>query len=100
VSALVLQSTFSSTGAMARKSFIPGFLVRDRFDNRRAVAEFPGPVLLMHGIRDDVIPFSHAEALAGAREGLEITRLDCAHNDCTPLWPDVVASLKAFLHVR
>lgn len=100
VSALVLQSTFSSTGAMARESFLPGFLVRDRFDNRRAVEEFSGPVLLMHGIRDDVISFSHAETLAAAREGLEITRLDCAHNDCTPLWPEVVEAVKVFLNAH
>ena len=54
----------------------------------------------MHGIRDDVISFSHAETLAGAREGLEIIRLDCAHNDCTPLWPEVVEAMKVFLYVR
>lgn len=97
ISALVLQSTFSSANAFARQNLVPGFLVRDRFDNRRAVSDFSGPVLLMHGIRDDVIPYAHAEALAAAREGLDITDMDCAHNDCAPLWPEVVASLTAFL---
>ena len=97
VGALVLQSTFSSAKAIARGSFVPGFLVRDRFDNRRAVSDFSGPVLLMHGIRDDVIPYAHAEALAAAREGLDITELDCAHNDCAPQWPEIMASLTAFL---
>ena len=97
VGALVLQSTFSSAGAMARGMFVPGFLVRDRFDNRRAVSEFSGPVLLMHGIHDDVIPYAHAKALAAAREGLDITDLDCAHNDCAPEWPEIVASVTAFL---
>ncbi len=97
IGALVLQSTFSSASAVAREMFVPGFLVRDRFDNRRAVSEFSGPVLLMHGLRDDVIPYAHAEALAAAREGLDITELDCAHNDCAPEWPRIVASLTAFL---
>jgi pimeloyl-ACP methyl ester carboxylesterase len=97
VRALVFQSTFSSASAIARENFVPGFLVRDRFDNRRAVSDFSGPVLLMHGIRDDVIPYAHAEALAAAREGLDITELDCAHNDCAPQWPEIVASLTAFL---
>ena len=97
IRALVLQSTFSSASAFARENFVPGFLVRDRFDNRRAVSDFSGPVLLMHGIRDDVIPYAHAEALAAAREGLDITELDCAHNDCAPEWPEIVASLTAFL---
>jgi len=34
-----------------RENFVPSFLVLDRFDNRRAVADFSGPVLLMHGDR-------------------------------------------------
>ena len=97
IRALVLQSTFSSASAIARGNFVPGFLVRDRFDNRRAISDFPGPVLLMHGIRDDVIPYTHAEALAAAREGLDITDINCAHNDCAPEWPEIVASLTAFL---
>ncbi len=97
VRALVLQSTFSSAAAIARESMVPGFLVRDRFDNQRAVADFSGPILLMHGIEDDVIPYSHAETLAGAREGLEINEIDCAHNDCAREWPTVVEYLTEFL---
>lgn len=97
IRALVLQSTFSSATQFARENLVPGFLVRDRFDNRRAVSDFSGPILLMHGIRDDVIPYAHAEALAAAREGLDIIQLDCAHNDCAPEWPEIVASVTAFL---
>jgi fermentation-respiration switch protein FrsA (DUF1100 family) len=97
IRALVLQSTFSSAKRFARENFFPGFLVRDRFDNRRAISDFSGPVLLMHGIRDDVIPYSHAEALAATREGVDITDMDCAHNDCAPAWPEVLASLTTFL---
>jgi hypothetical protein len=90
---LVLLSTSNSASAFARENFVPGFLVGDRFDNRRAVSYFSGLGLLMHGIRDDAIPY----ALAAAHEGLEITELDCAHNDCAPEWPEIVASLTAFL---
>lgn len=97
VAALVLQSTFTSTAEMARAMLLPGFLVRDRFDNRRVVAEFGGPVLLMHGVADDVIPFVHAEGLAGARDGLEVTVLDCAHNDCGSEWSHIADALTAFL---
>jgi pimeloyl-ACP methyl ester carboxylesterase len=97
VRALALQSTFTSTAALARRALLPGFLVLDRFDNVRAVAEFEGPVLLMHGVEDDVIPYEHAEGLASAREGLEVTQIDCAHNDCDPQWPAIVSSLTAFL---
>lgn len=97
VGALALQSTFTSTAALARSMLLPGFLVRDRFDNRRAVESFQGPVLVMHGVDDDVIPYRHAEGLASAREDLTVTVIDCAHNDCGPAWPDIVANLTAFL---
>lgn len=97
VAALILQSTFSSTMAAARAMLVPGFLVRDRFDNVRAVRTFEGPVLLMHGPADDVLPFAHAERLARARDGLEITPIDCAHNDCGRVWSDIRSSILAFL---
>jgi pimeloyl-ACP methyl ester carboxylesterase len=97
VGALVLQSTFTSTADMARSMLLPGFLVRDRFDNCRAVNDFDGPVLVMHGVADDVIPYAHGEALAGVRDGLEVTQLDCAHNDCGPQWPLIMATLTEFL---
>ena len=97
VRALALQSTFSSSAAMARAAFLPGFLVLDRFDPRHAVADFEGPVLLMHGPEDEVIPYAHALSLASAREGLDVVEIDCGHNDCAPTWPDIVTSLTAFL---
>lgn len=97
VSALALQSTFTSAAALAREALLPGFLVRDRFDNQRAVATFEGPVLVMHGVEDDVIPYEHAEGLASMRDGLEVTEIDCAHNDCGPEWPAIRANLLGFL---
>jgi len=97
VAALILQSTFTSAAAMAREMLLPGFLVRDRFDNRRAVSAFVGPVLLMHGVDDDVISYAHAQGLASAREGLGVTLIDCAHNDCGSEWPHIVSTLTHFL---
>jgi hypothetical protein len=97
VGALVLQSTFASTASLAHAVLLPGFLVRDRFDNERAVGSFAGPVLLMHGPTDEVIPYAHAERLAGAREGLEVVDLDCAHNDCALEWPHIEANVVRFL---
>lgn len=97
VAALVLQSTFSSAMAVARSTLVPGFLVRDRFDNVEVVERFERPVLLMHGPDDDVLPYSHAETLAEAREGLRITTIDCAHNDCARVWPDIRDHIVDFL---
>ena len=100
VRALALQSTFSSATRIAREMFVPGFLVRDRFDNLRAVAEFQGPVLLMHGVDDEVIPYAHAETLASVRAGLAVTQIDCGHNDCASEWLSIVETLAAFLRTN
>jgi pimeloyl-ACP methyl ester carboxylesterase len=97
VRALALQSTFSSAMRVARELFVPGFLVLDRFDNARAVYEFEGPVLLLHGVTDEVISYAHAETLASVRPGLGITEIPCGHNDCAEAWPTIVASLADFL---
>lgn len=97
VAALALQSTFSPAVAMAREVFVPGFLVRDRWDNVGAVAGFAGPVLLMHGPSDEVIPYAHAQRLADARAGLKVKQIPCGHNDCAPLWSDIVGLLVDFL---
>jgi len=100
VKALILQSTFSSMAALARRSFgAPGFLLRDRYDVARDVAEFEGPVLLIHGTRDEVIPYPHAERIAGVRDGLEVVALDCGHNDCAPLWGEIRGRIARFLEI-
>jgi uncharacterized protein len=96
--ALVLLSTFTSAGDMAWQGFrVPPFAVRDRFDNRRAVQMFDGPVLVLHGRADDIIPFRHAERLAGLRDGLQVIPLDCAHNDCLAVWPEVAEHVLALI---
>jgi len=82
---------------IARELFVPGFLVRDRWDNARGVAQFDGPVLVMHGLADEVIPYDHAERVVRARTGLAVTRISCGHNDCLSAWPAIVAELTAFL---
>lgn len=97
VAALILQSTFSSTARIAWEVMMPGFLVLDRFDNVAAIRGFDGPILLMHGPTDDVIPFAHGQRLAAARGGLTLHEIDCAHNDCGRIWPDVVARVADFL---
>ena len=57
LAALVLESTFTSVRAMAPELFrVPGFLVRDPFDNLEVVRAFAGPILLLHGERDQIDP--------------------------------------------
>ena len=67
--ALILVSTFTSIRSMAAKYLAPGFLVRDPFDNLSVVTEYRKPILIIHGMRDDIIPHAHGRA-AAPRPGL------------------------------
>ncbi|HEX5817736.1 MAG TPA: prolyl oligopeptidase family serine peptidase [Gemmatimonadales bacterium] len=83
--ALILESAFTDTRRFARSVGAPGLLVRDQFDNRAALLAYHGPVLLLHGEHDDIVPIAHGEALA-AVAGVELRRMPCGHNDCARAW--------------
>ncbi|GLI38037.1 alpha/beta hydrolase [Geobacter hydrogenophilus] len=84
LAAIILQSPFTSTRPFARRMLLPGFLVRDVFDNRHALAAYSGPVLVLHGIHDDIIPVGHGRELARTARRGRLVELACAHNDCPP----------------
>ena len=84
--ALILMSCFKSVSAFAVRYLAPAFLIRDPFDNLSAVRQYQGPVLVMHGKFDEVVPFGHGQALhAAARNGKMIV-YEAGHNDCPPDW--------------
>jgi fermentation-respiration switch protein FrsA (DUF1100 family) len=92
--ALILLSTFTSVADMAYASFfVPRFLVKDPFDNLAVLEKLDRPVLIVHGRRDDVVPYAHAERLARVAPRATRVSYDCAHNDCPPdaraYWDDV-----------
>jgi fermentation-respiration switch protein FrsA (DUF1100 family) len=87
VAALVLESSFTSVRAFAPQFGAPGFLVRDPFDNQAVVARYRGPLLIIHGDHDEVIPTRHGRALAAAAPQAELHLLPCGHNDCPRPWP-------------
>ena len=87
VGALVLESTFTSVRRMALRFAAPGFLVRDPFDNLSLVRRFTKPLLIIHGVTDDIIPVWHGRALARAAPSAELQLLPCGHNDCPRPWP-------------
>jgi len=69
-SAVILRSTFTSIPDLAYRFAVPGFLVRSRFENRKALAALNLPVLIAHAKDDEIIPFSHAGVLLkAARHG-------------------------------
>lgn len=86
--AVILMSPFASTAAFARARAVPGFLVRDRWDNVDALRAARVPVLVAHGRRDDVIPPAHACEL-GQLPNVMLDWHECGHNDCpwdSPSW--------------
>jgi fermentation-respiration switch protein FrsA (DUF1100 family) len=95
LSALILESTFTSARSMAAGLGVPGFLVRDPFENLSLVREFREPLLLLHGERDRVIPVRHAHALSEAAPGAELVLMPCGHNDCPRPTDTVLAFLSA-----
>lgn len=98
VAALILQSPFKSVAAMAAERFyLPPFLARDRFDNEAILRSYDGPVLVLHGTRDRVVPYTHGAALASLAARGQLISQDCAHNDCPPSWPEFVNQVESFL---
>jgi pimeloyl-ACP methyl ester carboxylesterase len=65
---LVLQSPYTSIRdvACAYIGATATYLLADRWNNRENLAEVDCPVLVMHGDKDTVIPFSHSENLLEA----------------------------------
>lgn len=95
--AVVLQSTFVSVSEMSRRYYVPSFLVRDPFDNESALRAIKCPVLIVHGKRDSLIPFEHAQRLHVAAAGSKLIAYDCDHNDCPPDWNAFMRDVLAFL---
>jgi len=97
--ALVLQSTFTSIRQLARRFLMPGFLVRDPYDNLEVVRRLTCPVLVAHGRRDSLIPFEHAmdlRAAAGDRARL-VAYPEAGHNNCPPDWSAFWDEVERFL---
>jgi len=61
--AMVLDSTFTSVPAVARRFLVPPFLIRHQFRTDRVLADARWPVLLSHGTNDTIIPHRHSEQL-------------------------------------
>jgi len=94
---LILMSTFTSARSFAKRYLAPSFLVRDPFDNLAAVGEYQGPVLVMHGRHDTLIPFSHGQALHQAARQGKLVSYEAGHNDCPPDWKVFWEDIEAFL---
>ena len=100
VAALILQSTFTRIPEFAEDFYVPGFLVKDEFDNLDALRSYSNPVLILHGRQDGLVPFSHARRLAEISENAELIAYDCGHNDCPPRWEMFWEDVSRFLQTN
>jgi fermentation-respiration switch protein FrsA (DUF1100 family) len=86
---LVLQSTFTSVRDVARKHypFIPAALVPDAYPSLERIRSLRAPLLVLHGDCDELIPVSHAGALADAAPEPKTLRVfpGTGHNDLVVL---------------
>lgn len=89
LAAMILESTFTSVPELALDRGVPGFLFKNRFETLSTVQSFPGPILLLHGQRDNFIPVRHAWRLHAAAPGSEIQVMPCGHLDCPRSWPSI-----------
>lgn len=94
LAALCIESSFSSLHDLVRELGYPTWLLRDRFDVRKVVAQHDAPVWIAHGRHDAIIPFSHAKRLHAANPASELVPLTCGHNDCPRPWSELLSFLE------
>jgi fermentation-respiration switch protein FrsA (DUF1100 family) len=80
VGGLILQSAFTSVYRVLTQVRVLPF---DYFENERKLGRVSCPVQVMHGRRDEVIPFAHGEALFAAAAGPKrfLPAPNAGHND-------------------
>jgi hypothetical protein len=98
--ALILMSTFTSVRSFAKQFLVPSFLVRDPFDNLTVIKNYPGPVLILHGRRDEVIPFTHGQKLYKSVQNGKMIAYEAGHNNCPPDWNVFWRDMADFLRDR
>jgi hypothetical protein len=86
--AMILQSTFTSVPDVA-PWWAAGILVQDPFDNIACVERFEGPILVLHGTADTLIPVENAHTLVEHAADATLVLDDAGHNDMPPHWEDI-----------
>jgi pimeloyl-ACP methyl ester carboxylesterase len=90
--ALILESSFPSLDIFTAGYWAPSFLLRDHFDNLSTVEHFAGPVLVIHGRDDRLIPWQEGRRLAAAAKHATFRLYECGHGcwdpEHLPFWKD------------
>lgn len=99
-SALILQSTFTSISDIAWNLFrAPSFAITDKYDSMSALARLDAPTLILHGRRDELVPYSHGLRLHHRIPKSQLVSCDAGHNDLEhsdiDYWEAVLGFLQA-----
>jgi hypothetical protein len=99
---LVLEAAFDSAVAVGKRAYpiLPvSWLLRDRFESDRKIAEVHAPLLMLHGTEDDIIPLAHGRRLyERANEPKRFVEIEGAgHNDLRLAGDAYFGPLDAFL---
>lgn len=101
VSAVILESTFSSMEAMAKKvcPFFPIWILQSRFDSLVKIGSLGVPLLMIHSREDEIVPFECGENLFKiASYPKTFIELTGAHNDAFITNQDMIKKkMKSFL---
>lgn len=97
VAGLILESTFvSAYRVVTRLRLLP----MDPFPSERTLRQVEAPVLVMHGRRDEVVPFSHGRRLYAAARGpkSKLWLDEATHNDVWVVgWDTAAEAVRRFL---
>ena len=85
VAAVIVDSSFVSTGDMAKEiyPFLPTSLfITMKYDTVSKIGGVEAPVLVIHSVEDDIVPYSHGQRIFGAaKEPKSLINLRGGHND-------------------
>jgi hypothetical protein len=79
-SAVVMESPFRSVASFAWRYGVPPALVKNPFRSDEAVTKLACPVLILHSRQDEIVPYSHGEALAALNPLATLVPLEGSHN--------------------
>lgn len=93
--AVIVESTFMSIRAMAHGA--PEILLTDNYDTISALLAYQGPILIIHGIKDKVVPVKHAIEMKKQIPSAKLILYDCGHSDGPPNWGEYWKDITEFL---
>ena len=96
-SAVVMESPFRSVASFAWRYGVPPALVKNPFRSDEAIPKLACPILILHSRQDEIVPFSHGEALASLNPSATLVALEGSHNSGLSLTRSYWAGIDALV---